>query len=97
MTSISEKLSRALSAVAKIFDAPASSISAEPIFVITGQEEIVISSCRSVLSFTHESVLIECFALTVDIKGNDLDITDFVGGSVTISGNIHTVSFNGGS
>jgi sporulation protein YqfC len=86
-------LNKTLSAIAKSIDFPASCASAEPTFDLEGNRELKIFSCTSIDSFTAELIKVRCPYYFVCISGEQLSISDFIAGSVTVNGVIRELSF----
>lgn len=94
MTFTSKKLRKISSSIAKALDFPAESVSAEPTFDLAGNRELRIFSCTSICSFSSELVVVRCPLYIVSIKGEGMNIADFVGGGVTVTGTIREMVFD---
>jgi len=93
----SKKAQKLAASLARSLDFKSDSLSSEATVELIGNREVKIYSCRSISDFSSSLVTVNCSALRICIRGSDLVISDFVGGSVTVTGDICGIFFDGGA
>ena len=74
-------------------DLPADITAGMPLIEITGTTECSIEPQKGLLEYSQETVLVETSAGTVEISGTKISIKNMNSSRLTVTGNIHSVSF----
>lgn len=71
---------------------PSDAVSSIPTFVIRGLHEVEADGCDGILEYGDQSVMLAVRGRRVYIKGDSLTLSDFFGESLTVRGNITSIS-----
>lgn len=77
----------------KLFDFPHEVSSREPYITLSGNKVISVTACGDVCELSPERIVLECIRYSIAICGNKLNIAYLDEGSITVTGDIATLTF----
>jgi len=93
LTFVSKKLKRVCSAIAEAIDFPEDSFVQGAFVEISDNRIVRVHYAASILNFSDNCVSISSPPLTIHLKGRCLDVSELVGGSLTVRGEICSLEF----